>query len=165
MSTSFAIDMQKFVKKCKDNAHAVVAATMMDITTSIIERSPVGNPSNWEGWEKGSIGANSDHWLVKSGFVVEGYSGGRFRANWQLGIGMKPVGTIDDVDKSGEKTKGKLHAAIPTDAAGRVYYLTNNLPYAWPLEEGHSKQAPAGMVAITVTEFEDYIRKALAGLK
>jgi hypothetical protein len=163
--TTFAIDMQNFVKKCKKNAHEVVAKTMMDITTSVIERSPVGDPSQWEGWEKGSIGANSDHWLVKSGFVGEGYAGGRFRANWQLGIGKLPGGTTDDRDKDGKRTRAKLHAMIPAEAAGKVYYLTNNLPYAWPLEDGHSKQAPHGMVALTVVEFQNYINKALMGLK
>lgn len=162
---SFSLDIQSFVKKCKGNAHEVVAKTMMDITTSVIERSPVGDPSQWEGWDKGSISANSDHWTVKAGFVSEGYAGGRFRANWQLGIGSLPSGVIDDLDASGNKTKGKLRAMIPADAAGRIYYLTNNLPYAWPLEEGHSKQAPNGFVGLTVVEFQDYIRKALAGLK
>ena len=162
---SFALDMKKFASKCKANGDLVVGKTVMDIATSIIERSPVGDPSQWEGWEAGSIGSNSDHWLMKAGFVGEGYAGGRFRANWQLGIGSLPSGELDEIDPAGDKTRRKLHAMIPAKAAGKVYFLANNLPYAWPLEEGHSKQAPMGMVALTVTEFNDYIRKALAGLK
>jgi len=35
-----------------------------------------------------------------------------------------------------------------------VIYLTNNLPYAQRLEEGYSQQAPAGMVALTIQEFQ-----------
>ena len=41
--------------------------------------------------------------------------------------------------------------------AGDVIYLTNNLPYAVPLEEGYSKQAPAGMVALTVQDFQSVV--------
>lgn len=38
-----------------------------------------------------------------------------------------------------------------TQAYGRSY-LANNLPYAVPLENGHSKQAPAGVYAISIEE-------------
>jgi hypothetical protein len=49
---------------------------------------------------------------------------------------------------------------LPKDAAGKVHYITNNLPYAWRLEHGHSKQAPAGMVGLTVVEFAGIVDKA-----
>ena len=49
--------------------------------------------------------------------------------------------------------------------AGKVHYIQNSLPYMQALEDGHSTQAPAGMVAITQTEFQDYIQKALGELK
>ncbi|WP_330210091.1 hypothetical protein [Pseudomonas sp. AM4(2022)] len=41
----------------------------------------------------------------------------------------------------------------------------NNLPYGPRLEyEGWSNQAPAGMVQITVTEFQMFINKAVSEL-
>jgi hypothetical protein len=43
--------------------------------------------------------------------------------------------------------------AIPPKSFGGVHYLQNNLPYAWRLETGYSKQAPAGIVGITALEF------------
>ena len=49
-------------------------------------------------------------------------------------------------------------AAIPTKAAGPVYYISNSTPYGQRLEEGHSTQAPLGMVALTKIQFQQYIR-------
>ena len=33
-------------------------------------------------------------------------------------------------------------------------YFCNNVPYAYPLEFGHSQQAPGGMVRVTAAEFQ-----------
>ena len=46
-----------------------------------------------------------------------------------------------------------MFIGYPADAFPAIY-LQNNLPYALALEYGHSKQAPAGMVAMTVAELE-----------
>jgi hypothetical protein len=162
---TFELDINKFIKKCGDNADQVVRKTMTDITTSLVERSPVGDPSKWKGWNEGGVAANKEHWLVKSGFVQEGYAGGHFRANWQLGIGSLPSGEIDARDKTGAATKAKLHGEIPEKAAGKIYFVANNLPYAQALEDGHSGQAPEGMVALTEVEFQSMINKAVAELK
>ena len=41
----------------------------------------------------------------------------------------------------------------------------NSLPYIRPLEyEGHSKQAPAGMVRVSVTEFQTFVDNAVKAL-
>jgi hypothetical protein len=37
----------------------------------------------------------------------------------------------------------------------------NNLPYAVPLEYGHSKQAPGGMVRITLARFQQIVDEAI----
>jgi hypothetical protein len=162
---SFEVDMRKFAQKAKDNADEIVRITVRDIVTSIDEMSPVGNPSVWKDWKEGSIADNADHWLVKSGFVKEGYAGGHFRGNWQLGIGSLPTGTIDGIDPTGVATVMKAYSKIPKKAAGHIYYYANNLPYAIPLEEGHSHQAPNGMVGLTAVRFQSMIQKNLARLK
>ena len=82
---------------------------------------------------------------------------GRARANWQVAIGTIPSGTLELNDKSGQATINKVQAASMGVVAGDVIYLTNNLPYAVPLEEGYSKQAPAGMVALTVQDFQSVV--------
>lgn len=40
-------------------------------------------------------------------------------------------------------------------------FLVNNLPYIQALENGSSTQAPAGMVRVTVTRFQDIINEAV----
>lgn len=42
-------------------------------------------------------------------------------------------------------------------------FLTNNLPYIERLERGWSKQAPTGMVALTVAEFGGIAADAAGG--
>jgi hypothetical protein len=162
---SFSDDINKFAKKAIANGDQVVRKTVLDITTSIMELSPVGNPSLWQDWNKGGAAKNKEHWLVKAGFVGEGYSGGHFRANWQLGIGALPNGIVEGIDKSGMATLSKANALIPKDAAGKVYYYANNLPYADALEHGHSHQAPYGMVGLTKLHFRNIIDRATGELK
>ncbi|MFD2248937.1 hypothetical protein FHS82_001053 [Pseudochelatococcus lubricantis] len=85
---------------------------------------------------------------------------GRFRGNWQVSIGSVANGTIAVDDKDGSATISAAQAATMGVKAGDTIYLTNNLPYAERLEDGWSKQAPAGMVATTVREFAGVVDKA-----
>jgi len=170
---SFSDDIAKFAQKAGSNADKVVKKTVIDIATSLVERSPVGNPEMWM-----SLGA-SYRIMNKAGTKrlkraklefrnkpPEGYVGGHFRGNWQLGIGMMPMGDVEGEDKNGGKTINKIMSKIPQKAASiPAYYITNNLPYGPALEDGHSKQAPAGMVSLTMIEFQGIIRKAVGELK
>jgi len=79
---------------------------------------------------------------------------GRFRGNWQVAIGALPNGTLELEDRTGQATISAATARTAGVEAGDVIYLTNNLPYAQRLEEGYSQQAPAGMVALTIQEFQ-----------
>ena len=142
----FAEDVKKWTIKCASNSDQAVRKTVLRVVDSIVERSPVGNPDLWQ---------NPDN-------KPDGYVGGHFRANWQLGIGSLPTGEVEGVDPSGAATKAKAEAAIPAKAAGHVYYFCNNLPYAIPLEEGHSTQAPYGMVGLTAVRFTEFAEKAAA---
>lgn len=82
---------------------------------------------------------------------------GRFRGNWQVRIGSVPTGVLDKVDKSGNIAISNINSEALSFKAGQVIYLVNNLPYARRLEHGWSKQAPAGMVKITVQEFKPIV--------
>lgn len=85
---------------------------------------------------------------------------GRFRGNWQYGESVRPKGTVLTVDKSGALVIAKLQAGLRPQAAGKVHWLTNNLPYAQALEYGHSKQAPSGMVGVSIVEYQTIVRDA-----
>ena len=84
---------------------------------------------------------------------------GRFRGNWQVAVGSVPSGTLELDDKTGTATVAKVDAVAAGVGAGDIIYLVNNLPYAQRLEDGYSGQAPAGMVGLTVQEFQQIARQ------
>lgn len=141
---TFALDLQAFADKAKENADLVVRKVVIDIGSSVVRKSPVGDASIWQNPPP------------------KGYVGGRFRANWQYGVGTPKNGVLPDIDPSGSASNARILAGIAPDAAGKIHYLTNNLPYAERLEKGWSKQAPNGMVALTVVEFQQFVDKAVA---
>lgn len=86
---------------------------------------------------------------------------GRFRGNWQVAIGEIPDGTLDLYDESerGVATINAAAAVALNVKAGDIIYLVNNLPYGPVLEGGSSDQAPQGMVALTVQEFQEIVNE------
>jgi hypothetical protein len=90
---------------------------------------------------------------------------GRFRGNWFPSVGQMLVRVTDDVDKTGEKTFALGRVALSQWVPGDTIYITNSLPYAERLEYGWSKQAPAGVVRLTVQSFNEFINKAAEELR
>jgi hypothetical protein len=146
---SFALDIQKFAKKCVTRSDLVVRKVVLDIGRSLVEKTPVGNPDLWQ---------NPDN-------KPDGYVGGHARANWSHSIGALDAKVIETIDATGGASIDRIVDSVPVKAAGEVHYIQNSLPYMQALEDGHSTQAPNGMVALTETEFQDYIQKALGELK
>jgi len=88
---------------------------------------------------------------------------GRFRANWNVAFGRVDTLTTPSTDQSGGKTIERVRVQLNGWVPGQEIYLTNSLPYAIPLEYGHSKsQAPQGMVRLTVAEFQTFVNAAVA---
>lgn len=74
---------------------------------------------------------------------------GRARANWQVGLGRAPSGTLAAPGSAGEGTSNALNAAqaaIASYHGGVDIHISNNLPYIEALNNGHSSQAPSGYV-------------------
>lgn len=145
--SKFGLDLKAFADKTNARANACVRGIVFAVDRSLVEKSPVGNPELW----------------ARPGNAPPGYVGGRFRANWQYGENEAPegelfepnAGSYPNADETIERETSKVEA----QAAGKKHFLVNNLPYAMAIEEGHStKQAPAGVVAITVIEFEPIVR-------
>lgn len=126
------------------NIDRLVRKVAIDVLKSVVYKSPVGDAALWQSPPP------------------SGYVGGRFRANWQLGVNTKPSGELSAIDPSGGNTITAGVTNIPnTNAAGSVYYITNNLPYAQRLEDGWSRlQAPTGIVSLTVAEFNGIVLRA-----
>ncbi len=83
---------------------------------------------------------------------------GRFRGNWQVSVGGRATGTLARLDPSGQQTIAAGAAVIAHLDRPAMIFITNNLPYANRLENGWSKQAPAGMVAVTIAELNAHFR-------
>jgi hypothetical protein len=143
MST-FAVQLQNFADKTAKQADDLVGLITVKAAQRLDERSPVGDATYWK------------HPAPK------GYVGGRFRGNWQLGVGTIPSGETGRIDPAGSATLEAIISAVPEQAAGHVFYLTNNSPYGQRIEDGWSRQAPNGLVALTAMEFQQIVDASAA---
>jgi len=86
---------------------------------------------------------------------------GRARSNWQLGIDkINSTVKLDSFDPEGDATANKLISLIPEYVLGMSIYVANSVPYIHDLENGKSRQAPVGMVAVTQIKFKSFISRA-----
>lgn len=90
---------------------------------------------------------------------------GRFRGNWQVSLGAPMAKSLDTVDKSGGSTISAGTNGIKNAIIGDSIFIVNNLPYAIPLENGHSRQAPNGIVGPTVKAFPEIFAQAVKAAK
>lgn len=143
---SLSSDIASFIKKCGGNADTVVRKTVLDIGRRLVERTPVGD---------------ADYWKSPP---PKGYVGGHARANWSHSEGVRVVQEIDGVDASGSKSNDRIASSVSVNAAGKVHFIQNSVPYIERLEDGWSRQAPNGMVAVTAAEFSNIVDVATKGL-
>jgi hypothetical protein len=145
MST-FTLDISRFADKAKKQADDLVGLVTVKVAQRLDERSPVGDATYWK------------HRPPK------GYVGGFFRGSWMLGVGSIPSG-VGAVDPAGEATLGRIIAAIPEKAAGKVFYIGNVAPYGERIENGWSRQAPSGLVGLTAMEFQQIVGESATAVK
>ena len=129
-----------------DRMDQVVRGTLLDLSRRIVLRTPVGNPSLWQGPPP------------------PGYTGGQARGNWQASIGSPEAGTTATIDKSGAATLASINGKTQ-NAPGNVWYLANNLKYISRLEfDSWSTQANEGMVRVSLAELQRSINEQIADL-
>lgn len=87
---------------------------------------------------------------------------GRARANWQASLGVPASGTVPAGSRRGSEAVQQAEAVIATyqGGPGTAIFLTNNLPYIVPLNNGHSQQAPAGFVERSLAQVDRAARRA-----
>lgn len=120
-TTRFEADVMKFAERVKIAPALVIRKLAIDIFTDLLRASPVDT--------------------------------GRFRANWVLSVGSPSRRILWAMSDVGQQMQTQINLAVKRaeQASGReVIFITNNLPYATPLNEGWSKQAPAGFVQMAV---------------
>jgi hypothetical protein len=85
---------------------------------------------------------------------------GRFRNNWQASTGTPATGRVQGTDKTGNKAVDAARTQVNKLEMGQDFYLSNNLPYAHRLEFGWSKQAPSGMLRLSIAELQQRMNEA-----
>lgn len=146
---SFRLDVADFAKQAGENADLAVRKIMLDLHARLIEKSPVDT--------------------------------GRFRANWQYSVNAKATGTIDGNWTSERRAPPPKPPKIAAGAFGKVHYMTNNVEYANALEfglypispkkktgktvGGYSRQAPQGIVGLTIIEFDSIVKAAASEVR
>jgi hypothetical protein len=89
---------------------------------------------------------------------------GRFKSSWMVSVNSIPSGDPGIIDKSGAPSFAQVDAAVLEMKAGDTITMTSSLAYARQLEFGWSKQAPAGMVRLTIGEFQGVVDQAASEL-
>ncbi|MBB1617040.1 hypothetical protein A9978_31785 [Pseudomonas sp. UMC65] len=206
LNGSFSENIRQFAEQAQAGIDATFREIVIEIGSSVIRMSPVGNPEIWAAnvahraantraaddydfkvsvrntlinldesnftkagklrrdvkYAKPLTKTERDQNFNVNGLVAgKDYVGGRLRGNWQFSIDTPAEGTLDQVDPSGGVTLAKLRLQVGQLTAGQTAYIVNNLPYAVPLEYGHSKQAPSGMVRITLARFQQIVDEAI----
>ncbi|WP_342649092.1 hypothetical protein [Pseudomonas sp. REB1044] len=182
----FAESIRAFAEQAQQALDATFREIVIEIGSSVIRMSPVGNPELWtqnaiatqynQAVEDHNTALRSDpanlskNGRLKPGRKLKdgmdiaapaGYVGGRFRGNWQFSINSSATEELDRIDPSGNETIAQLKAQVEALTIGQTAYIVNNLPYAVPLEYGHSTQAPSGMVRVTLANFQAIVDQAI----
>lgn len=147
MAKAFSLQIAEFIAKTKADTDTVIRSVLLKMDQKLILRSPVGDASYWQRP------------------APKGYAGGRFRGAWMLSAGTPSTGETGIIDKDGSATLAAHAGIIATAKAGGVYYMMNNVPYAERIEKGWSRQAPNGLVALTVIEFRTMFDDAINGVR
>lgn len=78
---------------------------------------------------------------------------GRARGAWLAGSTLTSE-TPERLDSSGGGTIASGASEIATASFAQPIYVQNNVSYIRALENGHSQQAPQGMVAVTISNIK-----------
>lgn len=146
-SKAFNAGLNKWLEKFNgDNTKGLraVAGRMME---NIIRRTPVGDPDYWQSRPPA------------------GYVGGYARANWFVSLNQQnnaPRGN-GSPGKPGQSVD--YGTTLAQFKAGDTVYIQNGVPYILALEHGSAspRQAPAGMVNLTIEETKQFFADQFKG--
>ena len=135
----FDRDLEKFAKALEIDVTTVVKKIGFDLFGRIVKKTPVDT--------------------------------GRARASWTIAIN-EPDRTVAEAGEHkayqsapDEAAKAKANAGMAALKPYEPVWISNNLPYIDALEHGHSKQAPEGMVALSIQETEQEIDTATGAIR
>lgn len=130
---TFSLDLTKAIENIKDDVEETISGSLFVLFGNVIKRTPVGNPTLWK---------NSP---------PSGYIGGTLRNSWHCTFSAPSSEGRRKAEQNGAGSIDSLNI-LGSYKIGQSVYLTNNLPYALPVEMGWSSQAPAGMARVAIAE-------------
>lgn len=137
------------VEEMKKDIDTVKSLAVAELMRRVVLRTPYGRPELW----KNGYG----EWAL-----ANGYKAGALRANWDVSINSPNLTyNPEKKDTSGGATiaLGVANAMKPA----KTYFISNATPYAARIEyTGYSTQAPAGMVRISIAEWQSIVSLAKA---
>lgn len=86
--------------------------------------------------------------------------------SWNISVGSVDL-TVTPEPEGGAANLAPLFTTlakvqdIRVDRVGQIIYISNNLSYILPLEEGSSDRAPNGMVKVTISEVQSQVNSLL----
>lgn len=84
------------------------------------------------------------------------------RANWGVSLGKPKTSPIGTYPGQGNKTTLSVFDLTGVIAAARpfgIIWVWNNVPYITKLENGHSTQAPSGMVEGALNDIQTFMNR------
>lgn len=143
--TSFTMQLDQFKFKSVQQAKTTIRWIVLELCRRVIMKTPVDT--------------------------------GRARSSWTPALGSIPsrIPSENDTDKKGTTTVMKAKGVVDAWDMQPAFFLVSNLPYIMTLEYGRypnppkagsktvggfSKQAPQGMVRITLAEFQGIVATA-----
>lgn len=142
---TFSVDVKAWAEKAGLDIVKAKRAAALQVFSAVIFATPVGNSTIW-----------------KVPRAPRGYVGGRLRGNWQTSVGAPKTTQLDRVDGAGLQAIDEALHTIELAVGDDKIYMTNNLPYAGRIEYGaHSKQAPTGMVRVSVLAWQKAVKAAI----
>lgn len=142
INLNFVREMVEFAEAGKMALQDMTKMVLMDIAFSLVNKSPVADPKSWK---------NQPTYLPIS------FRPGTFKNNWKLSVDTPSIDRFFVADPTGIYSIERIRMAIPRWAIGHQYYFSNSLPYSQALENGWSRQAPFGMVALTAQRFPQIV--------
>lgn len=131
---SFAVQVKQFADKTKKRQDQAVRKIILDVYSGIVHKNPVDT--------------------------------GQTQNNWNIGLNNVDPSITEEAIKNSQTIIGQALQVIKQIKAGNVIYISNNLPWVRLLEfggypgggprttpEGFSRQAPNGMLRLTLREY------------
>lgn len=142
---SFGEAVASFADQTIERMDQVHRGIVLKLADKVIMGTPFGDPRLWK------YPAPKD------------YVPGLARGNWQTRSNVLPP---TDVIPIRPAHAAYAEAEENAGKAGDVTYMLNSVPYILRLEyEGHSTQAPAGMVRINVAAFQQQVDEYVRSIK